>query len=129
MVDNKDKEEALISKDQQFYLRRKMEYETLRNNYTKKVDTKEIIKKVTKTAFNISQSKDKILKKVVWDNSVMVQNMKFCVPPRFLIVEDNVVGRMGLKTTLKKVGIPSKIDYAANGREAVRKHKNLFDKG
>jgi hypothetical protein len=36
---------------------------------------------------------------------------------------------MGLRSTLKKVGVPSKIDYAANGREAVRKHKNLFDKG
>ena len=36
---------------------------------------------------------------------------------------------MNLRLTIKKVGINSKFDFAANGKEAVQKFKNLFNKG
>jgi hypothetical protein len=67
--------------------------------------------------------------KVIWDNSFIMENIKYCKPPRFLIVEDNVNSRMSIKHLLKKFNKDIESDYAANGKEAIRKFKNLFNKG
>lgn len=47
----------------------------------------ELIKKLSKNILNISFSQNQNESKLTWDNTQMMKNMKFCNPPRFLIVE------------------------------------------
>lgn len=67
--------------------------------------------------------------RVEWDNTSMMENVKYCNPPRFLIVEDNVHSRMSMKFLLKKLNKNYQFDNAANGKEAIQKFKNLFNRG
>ncbi len=67
--------------------------------------------------------------RIGWDNTYIMENVKFCNPPRFLIVDDNVNSRKSMKHLLKKLNNDYRFDNAANGKEAIQKFKNLFNKG
>ena len=85
ILDLREVEDAFIRKDEAFYIGIKLQMQQM-NSFNLKTPTLDLLKKVTKKIFNITLSMDKT-KKVVWDNSQMVKNMKYCTPPRFLIVE------------------------------------------
>ena len=74
-----------IKKDDQLFITIKLQVEKI-NNYvenTKKVD---LIKKVSLKNFNFTRVKNGT-NVIIWDNTSMMKNMKYCTPPRFLIVE------------------------------------------
>jgi CheY-like chemotaxis protein len=67
--------------------------------------------------------------KIKFDNADIVNNIKYCNPPRILIVEDNVYGRMNIRDNLKNIDIPLILDTAGDGKEAIEKFKGLFQQG
>ena len=98
-----------------------------------RLNNSQILKR--KIVFQASLNNDYSLKslesgaKVLWDNYSIMENIMYCDPPRFLIVEDNVNSRMSMKHLLKIQNKDYQFDNAANGKEAIQKFKNLFNKG
>lgn len=64
-----------------------------------------------------------------WDNTSLYKDIKFCIIPRFLIVEDNVIGRLSITEELRRLKLEYRIDIAVTGREAVYKFKLLLNQG
>lgn len=67
--------------------------------------------------------------KIMFDNSIVMKNIKFCNPPRILIVEDNMYGRMNLRDNLQLIKTSMILDTAGDGLEAIEKFKFLFRQG
>jgi hypothetical protein len=57
------------------------------NIFDQKRTASDLLKKVSKKILNISISPNVKEARLTWDNTQMMKNMKFCNPPRFLIVE------------------------------------------
>jgi hypothetical protein len=57
------------------------------NNFDQKRSAIDLLKKVSKNILNISISQNVKEARLTWDNTQMMKNMKYCNPPRFLIVE------------------------------------------
>lgn len=82
------------------------------------------VKKYAQTNINIPNTI-----KYKLDNTELMKNIKYCNPPRILIVEDNVYGRMNIRENLKNMDIPLVLDTAGDGKEAIEKFNNLFHQG
>lgn len=85
-VDIREKEEALIKKDEQLYITLKLQMQQI-SNFSKPVCKNGLINNVKNKIFNITNLRNADKTKILWDNTLMMKNMKFCTPPRFLIVE------------------------------------------
>lgn len=95
---------------------------------SKKVNINQIKTNQVMKKFKITNEIPKIIK-VKFDNADLVNNIKYCNPPRILIVEDNVYGRMNIRDNLKNIDIPLILDTAGDGKEAIEKFKGLFQQG
>ena len=84
---------------------------------------------IDKLAFckgNLIEGKTSIKKKITWRQ---FDTIKLCREPRFLIVEDNWIGKIQIKDSLRILSSNFIIDSAGDGVEALEKFENLFHKG
>jgi hypothetical protein len=61
--------------------------------------------------------------------SNMTDIVRYFYPPRILIVEDTILGRVALISILKSYKVNILIDIAACGYEAIQKYKFFLRKG
>lgn len=79
-----------------------------------------------KITANEAKAKSTPIQVFKWENK---KGIKYCPLPRFLIVEDNFYGRLGVVDELKKMSFKYSIDVASDGADAVDKFKILLNKG
>lgn len=53
----------------------------------------------------------------------------FCKTPRFLIVEDNLIGRIGVVDKLRQIKFKFLFDIAVDGDIAIEKYKSMLNRG
>lgn len=84
----------------------------------------EVHKKTSGYTLRVIKDKQKWAK---WD--IRDLKIKYFTPPRYLIVEDNFVGRSGLGRIIKSYNSKHFIDLADNGPEAIEKFSKMICQG
>ena len=84
------------------------------------------LKTFNQSNFSLCNVNEK-LHKVKWD--IKDLKVKYFNPPRYLIVEDNYVGRSGLGKMIKSYNSKHFIDLVDNGPEAVEKFWKMISQG